>query len=333
MNFLLTIVIIFAALFLITLIISYICFRMAFYASHAKKGDSSDQDIPIPEGDIYTPYRDQMTTWIRETRKLPHQDFSVTSFDGLRLCGKYYEYEPGAPIELMFHGYRGSAERDLSGGVQRCFALGRNVLLVDQRTSGNSQGHVISFGINESRDCLTWVDFIISHFGKDVRIILTGISMGAATVMITAGKDLPENVIGILADCGYSSAKEIIKKTIRDMKLPPDLLYPFVKLGARLYGHFDLEETSPIEAIRNCRLPIIFIHGEADDFVPCEMSRRIFAACPSPKLLFTVPGAGHGMGYIMDPEGYLKNVTEFSTRYIVPTTVVKSPLDSGSSSF
>ena len=124
---------------LLTLLIAYICFYIAFYVP--RKTEENADDISIPEGEIYEPYRDQMTKWIKETRALPHEDVSITSFDGLKLVGKYYEYAPGAPIELMFHGYRGSAERDLSGGVQRCFSLGRNVLLVDQRTS-NQKGNM-----------------------------------------------------------------------------------------------------------------------------------------------------------------------------------------------
>ncbi len=308
----------------LTLLTSYICFYIAFYVP--KKSNAVTDEIQTPEGDIYEPFRDQMITWVKQTRALKHEAVSITSFDGLKLSGKYFEFAPGAPIELMFHGYRGSAEKDLSGGVQRCFALGRNVLLVNQRTSADSEGNVISFGINESRDCLSWIEFIIERFGSDSKIILTGISMGAATVMIAAGKELPPNVIGVLADCGYSSAKDIIYKTIREMHLPPKLLYPFVKLGAKLYGHFDLEETSPIESIKNCKVPIIFVHGEADDFVPCDMSRQVYEACTSPKVLFTVPKAGHGLGYIMDLDGYLKTVTEFSTQYIAPTEVVKYPV-------
>jgi len=324
MKLFLLLISVFVVLILLTLLISLICFYMAFYVPSRKS--RSNEEYDTPKGAIYDPHREQMISWMKETREMPHKDLTITSFDGLKLYGKYYEYEPGAPIELMFHGYRGSAERDLSGGVQRCFALGRNVLLVDQRTSGRSEGHVITFGINESRDCLAWIDALIDHFGPEVKIILTGISMGAATVMMASGQDLPSNVIGILADCGYSSAQDIIKKTIRDMKLPPDLLYPFVKLGARIYGHFDLEETSPIQAIKKCRLPIIFIHGEADDFVPCEMSRCIFDACPSPKIIHTVPGAGHGLGYLVDLDGYLDTVVNFSNNNGIPTTVQKSRL-------
>lgn len=301
-----------AVLFLLSaaILAAYICYRIAFFAP--RKEVSTPTGILLPEGKEYEPYHAQMIQWVREARALPQKDFWITSFDGLKLHGKYYEYEPGAPMELMFHGYRGTAERDLSGGVQRCFKLKRNVLVVDQRTSCLSEGHVISFGINESKDCLSWIDFINSHFGTDTRIILTGISMGAATVMTAAGMQLPDNVIGILADCGYTSAEDIIKKTIREMKLPPDFMYPFVKLGARLFGHFDLDESSPIEAMKRCKKPVIFIHGEADDFVPCEMTLRNYEACAAPKTILTVPGAGHGLAYLMDNEGYFKTLDNFA---------------------
>lgn len=294
------------------LVIAYICYRMAFYAKpRTPLGDK----IEIPEGEIYEPFREPMERWAREVRAMPCESFSITSFDGLTLTGKYYEYAPGAPIELMFHGYRGSAERDLPGGVQRCFKLGRSVLMADQRCSGGSQGHTITFGIYEHLDCLKWVDFMVKHFGPDVKIILTGISMGASTVLMAAGKPLPGNVVGVLADCGFSSPKEIIRKVIAQMGLPVRLAYPFVKLAARLYGHFDLEEYTPIEAVKNARVPVIFFHGEDDDFVPCHMSREMYDACTAEKRLVTVPGAGHGLSYPIAPELYLTALREFFQPY------------------
>lgn len=296
-------------LILATVVISYICYRMAFYVPRRKEVKSDA--IEIPEGEIYEAFREPMEKWARETRAMPHEDMTITSFDGLTLHGRFYEFAPGAPIELMFHGYRGSAERDLSGGVQRCFKLGRSALIVDQRCSGKSQGHVITFGINEHRDCLSWLDFMQERFSKDIKIILTGISMGAATVLMVADKPLPDNVIGILADCGYTSAKEIIKKVIRGMGLPAELAYPFVKLGAKLYGGFDLEETSPLEAMKKCTVPVIFFHGEQDDYVPCRMSRINYRACTTRKMLVTVPGAGHGLSYPVAPEAYLDALREF----------------------
>jgi pimeloyl-ACP methyl ester carboxylesterase len=176
----------------------------------------------------------------------------------------------------MFHGYRGTSEKDLSGGIQRCRKLGHSAFIVDQRCSRESEGDVITFGIKEHRDCLSWVAFMVEHFGPDVRIILCGISMGAATVMTAAGCPLPQNVVGVLADCGFTSAEEIIKRVAGLMKMPPNLSYPFVRLGARIFGGFDLNADSALEAAKRCKLPLMLVHGEEDDFVPCEMSRRIY---------------------------------------------------------
>lgn len=314
--FKLFIVIIAAAIFF-TLLVSYICFRMVFYVP--RKNEKMTDEVPLPEGEVYEPYHELMRNWTLEARAMPHEHFYIASLDGLKLHGRYYEYAKGAVMEIMFHGYRGSAERDLSGGIQRCFALGRNVLIVDQRTSCGSEGKVISFGINEHRDCLAWVDFSLKQFGPDVKIVLTGLSMGASTVLMAAGKKLPPNVVGVLADCGFSSPKEIIKKCAKDMGYPAELIYPFIKLGAKVYGHFDLEEYSPKEAMKTCKIPVIFFHGEEDGYVPCEMSRDNYEVCQSPKRLVTVKGADHGMVYVVDNDGYFKAVAEFFSANGVPT--------------
>lgn len=290
-------------------IMAYICFRIAFYVP---RRNSEKVEVPgLPEGEVYGAFRESIHRWAEETRAMPHEEFSITSFDGLKLYGKYYEYEKGAPIELMFHGYRGSAERDLAGGVQRCFQLKRSALVVDQRCAGKSEGRVITFGVREHRDCLSWIDFMIKYFGDDVKILIAGISMGASTVLIAAGQPLPKNVIGVLADCGYNSARDIIQTVIKQLKLPVTLGYFFVKLGAKVYGRFDPEEFSPEEALKTCTVPVIFFHGEEDDFVPCEMSRVNFNACPTRKQLITIPGAGHGLSYPKDPKRYLKTLSDF----------------------
>ena len=295
-----------AAIFVavVILLITYLCFRMAFYSPKRRSNDS--YEAVLPPGETYAPYRDQMRALTLQTRNLPCEKVSIQSFDGLRLYGKYYEYNPAAPIELMFPGYRGLSERDLCGGVQRAFAVGHSVLLVDQRACGPCDGNVITFGILERQDCLSWLDFMIQRFGKDVKIVLAGVSMGAATVTMAGGMDeLPSNVIGIVADSGYSSPKEIICKVIRDMGLPPKLAYPFVKLAAKMFGKFDLEAASSMEAVQSCKVPIFFSHGQADDFVPCDMTVRLYAACTSEKTLKLIPGAGHGLCYLADPEGYI----------------------------
>ena len=297
------------AVILLVLLITFICFHMAFFVPH--HGPVAPDDYTIPEGEIYEPFREQMVAWMKEVRAMPHEDFYITSFDGKRLHGRFYEYAPGAPMELMFHGYRGNGDRDLCGGVQRCFRLGRSCLLVDQRAAGESEGKVITFGIKEHRDCLSWVEFAVAHFGPEIKIILTGISMGASTVLMAAGSPLPPQVKGVLADCGFSSAKAIIQKVIRQLKLPPKPVYPFIRLAAKLYGGFDLECYSAAEAVKSASVPVIFFHGQDDDFVPYEMSKENFDACASRKMLVTTPGAGHGLCYPVDPEGYLQALKDF----------------------
>ena len=309
MDILTAFLIILTSVVLLSFTAAYICYRMAFY--NPKPKDIDPERIEIPEGEIYEVFRERMTHWVRWTRSLPREDVEITSFDGLKLRGKYYEYAPGAPMELMFHGYRGNAERDLSGGVYRCFALGRSVLIVDQRSCGNSEGDTITFGIKEHRDCLAWLDYAVDRFGPDQKIILTGISMGASTVLMAAGRELPANVIGVLADCGYTTAREIMMEVIRQMKLPPKLCYPFVKLGAKLFAGFDPDSCSALEAAPEIRVPVIFFHGDGDDFVPCSMSRKNFEACTARKKLVLVPGAGHGLAFPVDEEKYLQDLREF----------------------
>ena len=300
--------IIFAVCFLL-LIFMYILFRLIFYVP--KRNPEAPVELILPSGKIYEPYWDIMRHWAEECRNTPHEVFHITSFDGLNLYGKYYECAPGAPIELMFHGYRGSAERDLSGGMSRCFQLGHNALIVDQRCAGRSDGNVITFGIFEHRDCLRWVDFMVSHFGPDVKIILTGISMGASTVLIASDKGLPANVIGILADCGFHSAKEVICSVANSIHLPSKLIYPLIKLSVKLFGHFDLEEFTAEESLKNCRIPVLFFHGEDDAYVPSYMSQRNYNACSSRKKIILIPGAGHGLSFPVAPQRYLDEMADF----------------------
>ena len=299
-------------LLLFVLVVTCICYVKIFYANRKAKKEEFD----IPPGEEYLPHRENMVRWMKELRQKPHVEYSTKSFDGLTLYGKFYELRKGAPIELMLHGYRGDAERDLCCGVDRAFAVGHSAFVIDHRACGKSDGCVITFGVLESRDAHTWLDFIIHNIDKDAKIILTGISMGAATAMICAGEELPENVVGVLADCGYTSAKEIIQKVMADMKLPPKLLYPFAKLAAKWLGHFDLDEKAPIESMKKSSLPIIFFHGDTDGFVPCDMSVRNYEACASKdKKLVITKGAGHALCYVVDSENYVKEVKDFFERF------------------
>ena len=290
------------------LLASFICFMLVFYVTR-----KPEPEFPLPQGPAYEPYYQEMIEGMKRLRRHPHETFTTRSHDGLILSGRYFEYAPGAPMEIMFHGYRGSADRDLCVGMDRAFALGHSCLIVDQRTTGGSGGRVITFGIREHRDCLAWVDFAVKHFGPGVKIILTGISMGATTVLLAAGEELPDNVVGVLADCGFTSSRAIIYKVSRQLHLPARIMYPLIRLGALLFGGFDLEEKSAIDAMKRVKVPVIFAHGEQDTLVPCSMSWENYEACAAPKGIYTVADAGHGLCYLTAGEDYIRALREFWT--------------------
>lgn len=311
MEFLIPVLIVLLVVIAIVLITSAICFFKVFYTPKRKPRDEDDFDLP--PGEEYMPFYDDMIDWTKRARALPHKKVEIQTFDGLTLRGRYYEHSPDAPIEIMMHGYHGNLERDLSGGIFRALDIGHSVLLFDHRGSGFSDGNVITFGINESRDCRRWIDYTLTNINPDAKIILSGVSMGASTAMITSGyDDLPENIVGIIADCGYTSAKDIIKLVIKEMKLPPTILYPFVKLGARLFGRFDIDEFSPIEQVKKSKIPTIFVHGDKDNFVPMWMSEKNYEACSaSPKRFTVIKGAAHGLAFPVGRDGYLKELRAF----------------------
>lgn len=299
-------------LYLIPLILlfSYYAYRKAFYSS-VKEQQGPDEPLT---GKQYQAVMEHLNRVTSIMKRYPYESVTIEAFDGTRLHGRYYHLKDGAPLEILFHGYRSHPYRDCAGGHALSRKLGFNALVVDQRSHGESDGHTITFGIKERRDCRSWVNWANNRFGTDPTIILCGLSMGAATVLMSANLDLPENVACIIADSPYSSPAAIIEKVCADRHFPVRLTRPFLHLGAWLYGRFRLGEASAIESVRKSEIPILLIHGEEDHFVPCDMSHEIAANCAGPVELHTYPGAGHGLCYITDPLRYEKNVLDFLKR-------------------
>lgn len=245
--------------------------------------------------------------------KEPYEAVSITSHDGLKLAARYYHVADNGPLEIHCHGYKGNAVRDFCGAWQIARESGHNVLLIDQRCHGNSEGHTITFGIREQRDVVDWIRYANDRFGP-VPVLLCGVSMGAATVLMVSGrKDLPENVKGVVADCPYDAPSNIIRKVLgQDMGMPVKLVYPLIRLGGKVYGRFDLDADSPAEAVKRANVPILVIHGDDDRFVPYAMGRNIHSCAPEKIRFHTVPGAGHALNYVTDPAGYNRVVKEFT---------------------
>ena len=290
--------------------ISYCCYWVAFYNPERRHAEP----VPMPKSWRNGKEGEMLRSLHRQMCEIPSEQIVIESHDGLKLGGRYYHLHDGAMLQIQFHGYRGCGERDLCGLHRLACDMGHNVLVVSQRANGSSEGNTITFGIKEKLDCLAWARYAAERFGKDIPVVLAGVSMGAATVMMASELDLPSNVVGIIADCGYTTPGAIIRKVSRDVRIPPWISYPFVLLGAVIYGRFRLWDRGAVDAIRNARVPVLLIHGEEDRYVPCEMARQLEASGEGKAVLRTFPGAAHGTSYISDPERYQQIVTEFIDR-------------------
>lgn len=288
---------------------AYLCYRKGLTVP----AQTEKMLFYMPETEQYAPYKAEFRAMTRAALAIPYEDVYTTSFDGLKLHAKLYTgSSPDPPVQILFHGYKSGAERDFCGGLQFAREGGYNVILVDERAHGKSEGKCLTLGIKERYDCLSWVNFAVDYFGADTKILLYGMSMGATTVLMATGLDLPKNVVGVAADCGYTSPSAIVKKVLRDYKVPVALVYPLARLAGLLFGGFDVEAASAPEALANCTLPVLFVHGGDDRFVPCDMGRENYAACASEnKRLLIVPNAGHGLSYMLDKKAYLDALHEF----------------------
>lgn len=307
-----SIVIVVTVLLSLFFIAVYALYRLCF-GEYREKYPEDDIEQQMPKGPAYDVFKETIERGIRNVVEAKEYEMvDITSVDGLKLYGRYYHRKDGAPLVIFFHGYKGNIYRDGNGIYSYSKKNNFNLLLVNQRSQGISEGKTITFGIMERIDCKSWVEYAVNRFGKDVKINIFGLSMGSATVMMAADVGLPDNVKGILADCGFSSPKEILCEVMDSLKYPSKLLYPLAKLGAKWFGHFDLEEASAVESMKNCKIPVLFIHNEGDDFVPYWMSKKCYEACASSdKKLVTVQGFGHGLSWCLEPQKYQTAMNEF----------------------
>lgn len=239
------------------------------------------------------------------------KDVYITSYDGLRLYAQWVPAENPRGTVLLAHGYRSTKLLDFGVAFEIYHEMGLNLLIPDQRSHGKSQGKFITFGVKESRDMQYWLRFHDEQIGS-YPVILCGLSMGASTVMYMADEPLPENVKGIVADCGFTSPKAILTRVYQKViHLPPEPSIWAAGLFTRLFAGFGLTQKDSRRSLSKNKLPILLIHGTADDFVPCYMTRQSYAACSGPKEMLLVQGAEHGVSFLVDPQTYGTRVRSF----------------------
>ncbi len=255
--------------------------------------------------------RERMSNAAKLLEAREHSVVEITSFDGIRLVGHYFKAKAPKRIVIAMHGWRSAWNYDYSLLSNFFEKSGCSVLYPEQRGQNASGGDYMGFGILERHDCLEWVKYIAENESKDIPIYLFGVSMGAATVMMTSNLELPSNVVGIIADCGYTSPKDIWRHVVQNNLRVP---YGFISGKVdKTYKKYTSRECnySCTDALSETKIPVMFIHGTDDKFVPVEMTYRNYMACASKKELLIVPGAGHGRSYAVDTERYEKRVREF----------------------
>lgn len=246
------------------------------------------------------------------------EDYSIVNADGYKLCGYLLKSERPSDIYVFCsHGYRCWGKREFRLIAKFYHDLGYNVFLVDHQAHGDSEGKYVGFGALESRDAMQWLDFLIDSFGSDIKIILHGISMGCATVTLMSGKkELPENVKFTVADCGYTSPWNEFAYHMKSSHAPTFPLLDVANLFNRMIAKYDFKKTDSLESVRHAQLPMLFVHGSKDAFVPTYMVNELYEACTSEKELLIVDGAAHAESYMIDSQTYEEKVKGFIDRYL-----------------
>lgn len=244
--------------------------------------------------------------------KKKNETIMITGYDGEKLVAHWIPCPDAKRIIIAVHGWRSSWSQAFGMVSDVWEKHDCSVLYIEQRGQNSSGGDAMGFGLTERYDCLDWIHWINENCGSELPVYLCGISMGASTVLMTADLDLPANVHGIIADCGYTSPHEIwkhvanknlhitfgVKGVIADELLKQ-------KIG------MDPEDFSTIDILQKTKIPVMLIHGSNDHFVPVEMTYRNYMACGGPKRLLIVPGADHAMSYYTEPERYEAAIVDF----------------------
>ena len=287
-----------------------------FYNRTMKRGNAKTDRTVKMSGTDWEKYFPLMEERKGFVLKQPHRDVYMTSFDGLKLHATYFPAIENSDIKkavICFHGYTGEGLSNHIAIADYFLKHGYAMLLPDARAHGESEGEYIGFGCLDRQDALGWIKWLIQECGEDIKIMLHGTSMGGATVLMTSGLKLPANVRGIVSDCGFTSPKEVFTHVLNNMYHLP--AFPAIQgadlLNRKLAG-YGMDECNAKYEVQKAEVPILFIHGSADTFVPCSMCYEIYDNCHSPKRKLIVEGAAHAESYYKDMATYERVLGEFA---------------------
>ena len=246
------------------------------------------------------------------------RDTVILGAEGERLHAIYAAApEPTDRTAVIVHGYTDNAVRMLMIGYLYNHDLGCNILLPDLYYHGQSEGRAIQMGWKDRLDVLRWMEVANDIFGGDTRMVVHGISMGAATVMCVSGERLPDYVKCFVEDCGYTSVwDEFEHELASQFHLPAFPLLYTTSLQCKLRYGWSFGEASPLRQVARCHKPMLFIHGDRDTYVPFAMMQRLYDAKPEPKQMWIARGSIHAMSFRDHPQEYARRVRLFVDQYI-----------------
>lgn len=246
------------------------------------------------------------------------KQYSITNNRGEKLSGFYLPAdEPSDKFVLCSHGYRSRGKGEFRFISKFYHDSGFNIFLVDHTASGDSEGERITFGYYESQDLRLWIDFLLKEFGENIKISLQGISMGSASILLLCGQnELPSNVKFAVSDCSFTTIREQFTSVLNEYHIPLNPIISTVDKISKSKCGFSIDEISPIKAVPDIKIPMLFVHGKSDGFVPVKMVYELYNACTSEKDLLISIKARHGKSYSKDSEAYEKKVLEFTEKYM-----------------
>lgn len=306
----------FAVVFVILLILfgSVVLYFCKFAIFRTKESQKRKKEKPHKETEferMYMPRIKSGIQWFKD--KSPERKW-ITSHDGLRLAADYLPAEDAKGTLIVVHGYRSSNFLDFSCVFELYHSWNYNILAVHDRAHGESDGKYIGFGILDRYDVLDWVNYAVENIGGD--IFLDGMSMGASTVLMTSGFELPKNVKGIIADCGFTSPWEECKHVLkRNFKLPAFPLLHICSFAVKCIAGYSLDEYSTLDALKTNKIPILFIHGAKDSFVPTYMGKQNYEACIAEKEILIVDDAEHAESFLKETERCKQILKNFLDKY------------------
>lgn len=303
-----TFIILISAILIFLALIFLTSGAIAFHIVCSRKGRLVSKIISSGEDEMFKSFSKQIENGRNALKNRTKKKITIKSFDGLNLQGYYIEGENPNRTIICVHGYHGSPVHDFGGATEDLLKLA-NVLLIDQRAHGESEGKYITFGVLESRDCVDWAKWVCKENGAEHNIYLDGVSMGATTVLLASVGGLPSNVRGIIADCGFTSPEEILRNITQKMfKINTNILLSSIDIYCRIFAGFSLSQMHTVDAMSKNSIPILFAHGVMDNLVPHQMTQAAFDACSAPKYLVLSQKANHGMSYMVDFEKYTKAI-------------------------